>query len=108
MDVCLCLVCVYVLMYIGECECECVCMCSYVCVGYECLCVSGMGMGGCVRMCQLQHFTISLQALNILQHIAYEGTEARDCVLDHGMVPALMKCVHSHYTMCHYVVFLFN
>ena len=47
----------------------------------------------CMYMCQLQQFTISLQALKALARIASEGIEARDCVLKHGMVPALMKCV---------------
>ena len=82
----------------------CMCVCVYE---YECLCGSDMGMGMYVHMCmsQLQQFTISIQALKVLVNIASEGTETRNCVLKHGMVPALMKFVHSLalHTVCNCV-----
>ena len=76
------------------CVCVCVCLCVCVCVR--------------VSYCNNKLFTMSLQAIKVLLHIASDNPEARDCVLKHGMIPALMKCVHSLalHNVCNCIVFL--
>ena len=65
----------------------CVCVCVRVCV---CVCV-------CACVCVvIQHIvSTSLQALWALANIIGNGAELRDYVLDRGIVPAILKYVHT-------------